>query len=1005
MKKTLSLLLLGLWFQFFLSAQELKIVKDNVNCTYGIKNDAGKWVINPDYVSIHKDELGYFRLKTGLTEGIASPKGKIILKAVFQYINHFHNQYIKKSERWESLATERFFQVWIDGHSGLFDSKGKEVFPIQYKTINSDEWPNIILIKEKDGRFYSSYADVFGKVHFKTKGCLGYFNQGNFAVVGEEYTDHPYFAKGKAGLIKPNGKWFIPPTYDEIYFNTIQSYNYPHSFKLIKNDKTLLLDKNGDEIKGNSYKIHSRSHPNEDLTNLNPNKVYIIEENNLLGFMKGDGTLLIKPRFSKLERKGYRLHPKPYWHWFAYDEQDRVGMITINGEIILEPLYESIIPRSYYEKQTNGSTIHRHHIVFTENGKYGLMSSEGDILVEATNDQYHYNGHSSDYLAFFSKGTSLKAFLFNTYPAKPVELDLFVHTDHFALYKAKLGTTVTNNRRSRSTRKDYLGFLIKDSILQVDQALSSKIEDSILYVTSGYKTYILFKNGKFIDDKPDVQLAKIHNMSQEFNKSYGYLYSDNKVGLMNLKKNKVQIPIQYHSMSLLSEQYATVATKDWLFGYLDIQSGKLLLKPQYASIRKAWSSYLMIARKKGQYGVLNPKTKQWQIEPKYLDFRFGMLPEGFIMAKIEHANKHSSSECGKWIMIDSSGNQLCDIEFDNPEIYKRPQYTLSNNRMGWFDPMAKKWIIPPNFRWMNSFTDSLFQVASLSGKYGLIHKNGELLIDTIYNCLEPIFSSTQYLPPNPTKYDINSWWEYSDGELKLLLSNKGQIVRAGKKQDSILFKSAFITSKALNSDTNQCYNCFKMMVPESQWNLLWEMNYIRGLYTIYKKRYKDQKGCSKPRDDSNCRNIVGRSLERTIRTNLESYSILLLKKKAVSVQRSWTAELFERRRGANTAWDNYKLEDGNLKTMELMDVVGNSSILYKEYNRALATADHLDLDCQNDQHLVQLIGQNWSFAKEGLQLHLFAMWGNYKGSLMIPWKQLQKYKETKAWANYFLKEN
>ncbi len=1005
MKKPLALLFLGMCILFFLPAQELKIVKDNINCTYGLKNANGKWVIPADYVSIYQDDYGYYKLKTENTEGLASAKGKIILKADFQYVNPFRNQSISKQERWQTQATEDFFLVWKNGLAGLHNSKGKEVFPIRYRRIVFDEWPDVILLKEKDGNFVSKYCNVFGKIHFKIKGCLGYFDQKEYAVVGDDFRDNFHFGITNAGLIKKNGKWFIPPSYDQINVNRSPRYNYPESYRLKLNEKTILLDEMGKEIEGQKYKVHYPSHPDEDLTKLDSNKIYVIHKNNLFGLMKGDGQLLIEPKFSKLEKQWKWRDQKSRCLWLTYNDKNQVGIISSEGELILETIYESIQPQPFYQKQADGSTILRHHIIFIQNGKYGLMSSEGEVIEKAVNDSYHYVSETFGYFGFFSKGLELKTYDFASYPAQPTNLPFFVRTDHFALYKLDLSKIDPNKVRRRNLERYFFSFLIKDSILKVDQRSSAQFMDSLLIVSTDKRKYVLHKNGSFINGEANLEFGKVYGSGQRFNKKFAYLYANGKVGLIDLKSNKVLVPIKYESISLTSEENATVRINE-KYGILNIQSGEFFVKPRYSSIGRAWSSYLKVSNDNGLFGVLDPESEKWIIEPKYLDFQFGMVPEGFIMAKIAHADKSLSYECGKWIMINPKGKQLSTIEFDNPDIYKKPQLAQSNNHVGWFDPMAKKWIIPPNYSWMHFINDSLAQVATDSLKYGLIHLNGNLLIDTNYSCMKPIFLSTNYYSFHGPLKNMNCWWEYSNKTERVLLNEKGEIFNAGKEQDSILFRSAFVGPKKFNPDSNLCHECFKITVSEDHWETFWKMPYLKELYNSYQNKYSNKQPCHVPRSFSNCKKIDNYSTVRGSRYGPENYSLLFANDYALSVQRSWHNPLDRGiASGPTVAWDNYWVRTGKLESMDLMDLVGNSNILYKEYTHALENRDDLNLDCQNNEQLLQIINQHWSLDKKGVQLYFYSNFGSYRGTVIIPWTQLARHKETKEVANLFLKNN
>ena len=121
-----------LFLTLFCHAQELRIVKDNVKCSYGLKDNSGNWVIEPIYILIQEYNSGYFLVKDVLGEGMLSPKGEWIIECKYdrfdvgiekwQLIRGPH------SERLRPKATKSFFVIGVIGdRKSLLNSRGESI--------------------------------------------------------------------------------------------------------------------------------------------------------------------------------------------------------------------------------------------------------------------------------------------------------------------------------------------------------------------------------------------------------------------------------------------------------------------------------------------------------------------------------------------------------------------------------------------------------------------------------------------------------------------------------------------------------------------------------------------------------------------------------------------------------------------------------------------------------------------------------------------------------------
>ncbi len=132
------------------SHSQVRIVKDNIACLYGLKNEKGEWVVPAEYTLIKETEnwKNYTLLKNN-KYGLADYYGKITIEPIY--------------ERLYPLSyTRKYFLVLSDGLQGVVDFKNKILVPLEYISI---QWitNNLFLCVDKKGR--ENFRDTIGFIH------------------------------------------------------------------------------------------------------------------------------------------------------------------------------------------------------------------------------------------------------------------------------------------------------------------------------------------------------------------------------------------------------------------------------------------------------------------------------------------------------------------------------------------------------------------------------------------------------------------------------------------------------------------------------------------------------------------------------------------------------------------------------------------------------------------------------------------------------------------------
>ncbi len=201
MSKFLILLFL---FSINLSFSQYQVVKDNLNCTYGLKDSEGKWALEPEYILIEEIGFGFYKTTTASGKGIFSSDG-------YPLRNEYDD--IK-------LIGSGFFEVRKNNKIGLYKFKGlriSKMTEIEYDSYLFDGSNHIIFYKHEKGKRFSTYINIEGDIVIpETSGTIGGFKGLNYSLI-ENYVDYDNNdLRLKVGVINQNGEIIIPIIYDRI---------------------------------------------------------------------------------------------------------------------------------------------------------------------------------------------------------------------------------------------------------------------------------------------------------------------------------------------------------------------------------------------------------------------------------------------------------------------------------------------------------------------------------------------------------------------------------------------------------------------------------------------------------------------------------------------------------------------------------------------------------------------------------------------------------------------
>ena len=150
MKLKLILYELCLCMSTVLQAQ-LKIVKDNIACTYGLKNEQNEWVVKAQFIDIQTLHAPSIIFETLSESGyvLIDKDGKELLPSIYKYIRYI---------QYPSHPPSHLIITNHEDKKGVFHPQMGMLFPVQYSHIVQD-YPFNILFKTVNDSVFTTYVD------------------------------------------------------------------------------------------------------------------------------------------------------------------------------------------------------------------------------------------------------------------------------------------------------------------------------------------------------------------------------------------------------------------------------------------------------------------------------------------------------------------------------------------------------------------------------------------------------------------------------------------------------------------------------------------------------------------------------------------------------------------------------------------------------------------------------------------------------------------------------
>ena len=431
------------------------------------------------------------------------------------------------------ITTKNYFASYKDNKWGVIDSIGNNVIDPSYKEM-------ITIPNSKIGVFICTYDVDYENGTYKTK-VLNDKNQEIFtqydkveAIQNQDKNGNLWYEKNvlkvqkddKYGLINLEGKEVIPVEYDEI--SVIPEIE--NSFKVKKDSKYGIVDSDGKTV------IQAQYADIDILGKDNKSGFIVKNDSGKYGIVDYSNTQILEIKYDSIE--------KVYGNnMYVVTTSGKQKLVNKSGEDVLTTGFDSI--KQILANQENA-------IIYVKSNKYGVMNTNGDVLIEA---QYDNLEETKVGMFIASKDGKYGIVDINKEEKLPFEYtsisfnekaDLYIAEDsnfNSKILNSSLEVKATGILSELNESKGYFKLRVDDGYKYYNFKFEEKKESDI------FSTRTLFlskKDGKygFVDNNGKVVVDYIYDDAMEQNE-YGFVAvkKDGRWGSLDGKGNIVQEPI------------------------------------------------------------------------------------------------------------------------------------------------------------------------------------------------------------------------------------------------------------------------------------------------------------------------------------------------------------------------------------------------------------------------------------------------------------------------------
>lgn len=963
----------------FLQAQDLRVVKDNINCTYGIKDGEGNWVVQPTYILIEEYNSGYFRMQDEIGLGVLTPGGKELIPCVHDQIKiSTHNWYIQGQYEVQ-FNTQSQGKIYFYGMQGddchVYNLEGTKLTSFS-RNCDFELDTDFSIIGYDRYLTYSKYVDSNGIVLIDSiDGKLAAYKGKNYSVVGDNVSSNGRVT-GNARVINRKGELLMKSTVDQLQVDSKERICFTI------NKRFGVLSMSGDTI------LHPRYERLDGILNLDDVKIWpIYDDEHRAGLMNNEGRVLVKPKYDKVYRSNVGNQFEVTW---TVEKDGSYGIIDSRGTELIPSKYDQIYPilfrrgnsqnivtryigrdkeKHYYldpwnmelslvaydsvflvnERSYSSSRSLTLGIITKKNGKYGVLNSDGSEVTKCIYDVSHML-YRSRYL--MGDGDDITEYTFSRSGIEKSEWSPAAIDGELRIYSNSIHNYIAVNRLSGNGQT-----------IRVNEKLKNfQRKENLLMVQHVNTREWLFFN---IKTKKRLPLKNIINIRNNNRGQYAISTRLGHHGIIDTDANLIVDTI-YTNIGLNQRSTKIWATKVIGNRHVSIlldSVGRQVLPNQFDNTFEINSGDQVVSQNQRK-GVIDSKTLKWKIRPKHL-----------CLIKLFEDYYYVGDEFNKKGIIRANGNVILPTEYDTISLL------YSNCPLNGGCPADEatkiRWIVEKgNTQYLADQDGKLVNSRSVirSFKESLLFDDDTLL--GVYNQYRS-FPVLDYSPSlhflrgltiNQIQNKRKALWKNSVLRNEVLDTiNKFWLAQKNNNCEEYLWNTIIVREQEApkTQEEKARRSCDCLQANRYSWaenGLIYQLSSIGTQFVTIDISYKNINGYWDP-------------------------------------MRSQAPPLIPANSHLNIVEDN-----GKARYVSLKEIFPDEDILMQEFIISLKERDDLQLECSSLENMLEMINGNFSLSDEGVILYLnqYNVYSNSQVELLIPLENLSKLPASK-WIVPFLK--
>lgn len=388
----------------------------------------------------------------------------------------------------------------------------------------------------------------------------------------------------------------------------------------------------------------------------------------------------------------------------TYEQDEKQGLINLEGKVVAKPIYESIEGLPYKEGE----------LLVKIEGKYGVVNNKGNYLVNPDYDQIAVDNYTTEEEGYKHAGYIVSNTTENGYRYGYVDVDGNV--------------------------------LLEPEYTEVSRIINVKDDDNIYLVVAQNGQYGMIKNQEQIIENEYQSISynsESNTLTLEKTKRYGVATLDGKIVIPvefaqidstgkniyatdvdgNVKVyqedgNPAEIESNVYILETGNENYQIKIdnTQGSVYSILN-KDGEQITTQNYSYINYLYDNYFIVSVTGGKVGVINDK------EEPIIEIQYDSIEkvEGtdYIITRL---SENSSTQ-----LYDKNFKQLC--EMTNAIVQTEENYVKVYN-----DTETKYFDLEGNEKQNTEIlSNNQIHAKSQDGKWGFVDKSGNIVVDYIYD--------------------------------------------------------------------------------------------------------------------------------------------------------------------------------------------------------------------------------------------------------------------------------